>query len=117
MWKIGVSYSNFSSVQSICYFLLTLGLEHLPYNKLTLATLKEWWKSIKSTRQGTSSYLEPLLKSSSEVITHDLDEDIDVKTERTRVLSGSIDNAIIYLRNLWKVFLYMVQMILVVLLV
>ncbi|KAM0981219.1 hypothetical protein ACFX2A_014576 [Malus domestica] len=25
-----------------------------------------------------------------------------IKTERTRVLSGSIDNAIIYLRNLWK---------------
>ncbi|KAM1396643.1 hypothetical protein ACFX2I_014314 [Malus domestica] len=26
-----------------------------------------------------------------------------IKTERTRVLSGSIDNAIIYLRNLWKI--------------
>ncbi|PQP94893.1 hypothetical protein Pyn_04462 [Prunus yedoensis var. nudiflora] len=103
-WNVTGGSICYLGIESICYFLLTLGLEHLPYNKLTLATLKEWWKSTKSTRQGSSSYLEPLLKSSSEVITHDLDEDIDVKTERTRVLSGSIDNAIIYLRNLWKVY-------------
>ncbi|KAL6272895.1 hypothetical protein ACE6H2_023587 [Prunus campanulata] len=103
-WNVTGGSICYLGIESICYFLLTLGLEHLPYNKLTLATLKEWWKSTKTTRQGSSSYLEPLLKSSSEVITHDLDEDIDVKTERTRVLSGSIDNAIIYLRNLWKVY-------------
>ncbi|CAB4317029.1 unnamed protein product [Prunus armeniaca] len=103
-WNVTGGSICYLGIESIFYFLLTLGLEHLPYKKLTLATLKEWWKSIKSTRQGSSSYLEPLLKSSSEVITHELDEDIDVKTERTRVLSGSIDNAIIYLRNLWKVY-------------
>lgn len=94
-------------LQSICYFLLALGLELLPFNKLTLATLKEWWKSIKSIHPGTSSYLEPLLTSSAEAVTLDLDEDTDVKTERTRVLSGSIDNAIIYLCNLRKVLLYL----------
>ncbi|KAJ6363443.1 hypothetical protein OIU78_003587 [Salix suchowensis] len=32
------------------------------------------------------------------------DEDIDVQTERNRVLAGSIDNAIIYLRKLRKVY-------------
>ena len=45
------------------------------------------------------------MKPSSETAALDLDEDIDVKTERSRVLSGSIDNAIIYLHNLQKVLL------------
>lgn len=58
---------------------------------------------MKGLQPGTSSYLEPLLKPSAETVALDLDEDRDVKTERHRVLSGSIDNAIIYLRNLQKV--------------
>lgn len=88
--------------QSIIYFLLTLGLELWPSHKLNPVRIKEWW-SKKGLQPGTSSYLEPLLKPSSEAVALDLDEDIDVKTERNRVLSGSIDNAIIYLRNLQKV--------------
>ncbi|CAN6577001.1 unnamed protein product [Malus baccata var. baccata] len=102
-WNVTGGSICYLGIESICYFLLTLGLELLLSNKWTLATLKECWNNIRSIEHGTPSYLEPLLKSSSDV-TLDLDEDIDVKTERTRVLSGSIDNAIIYLRNLWKVF-------------
>lgn len=58
---------------------------------------------MKGLQPGMSSNLEPLLKPSAETVALDLDEDRDVKTERHRVLSGSIDNAIIYLRNLQKV--------------
>lgn len=58
---------------------------------------------MKGLQPGPSSYLEPLLKPSSKTVALDLDEDIDVKIERHRVLSGSIHNAIIYLRNLQKV--------------
>ncbi|CAK9155596.1 unnamed protein product [Ilex paraguariensis] len=55
-------------------------------------------------RPTSSSFLEPLLGPSPENVAVDLDEDIDVQTERNRVLSGSTDNAIIYLRNLRKVY-------------
>lgn len=89
--------------QSISFFLLTLGLELLPSHKLASFTIKEWWSRIKIFHRGTSSYLEPFLKPSTEAVAFNLDEDIDVKSERNRVLSGSIDNAIIYLHNLRKV--------------
>lgn len=90
--------------QSISFFMLTLGLEFLPSHKLTLVTIKEWWNRF---QHNNSSFLEPLLKSSLQAVTLDFDEDRDVRTERNRVLSGSIENAIIYLRNLRKVFLFL----------
>lgn len=65
--------------------------------------IKKWLEKINIFRHD-SSYLEPLLESSSETVVTDFDEDVDVKTERNRVLSGSLDNSIIYLRNLRKVF-------------
>lgn len=89
--------------QSFIYFLLTLGLEIYPSLKLTPFKIKKWWGKINIFPHNTT-YLEPLLESSPETFVTDLNEDVDVKTERNRVLSGSIDNAIIYLRNLRKVF-------------
>lgn len=55
----------------------------------------------------SNNMLEPLLGSSDSAAV-DIDEDIDVKEEQDRVLSGAADRAIIYLRNLRKVsaFLY-----------
>lgn len=50
----------------------------------------------------SSSSLEPLLKSTLGD-NSDLEEDIDVQTERNRVLSGGVGSAVIYLRNLRKV--------------
>lgn len=99
------SLSNpiFSCMQSFSYFLLTLALEIFPSLKLTLFTIKKWWGKTNIFPHNTT-YLEPLLESSPETVVMDLDEDVDVKTERNRVLSGSIDNAIIYLHNLRKVF-------------
>lgn len=90
-------------MQSFSYFLLTLALEIFPSLKLTLFTIKKWWGKTNIFPHNTT-YLEPLLESSPETVVMDLDEDVDVKTERNRVLSGSIDNAIIYLHNLRKVF-------------
>ncbi|XP_059428864.1 ABC transporter A family member 1 isoform X1 [Corylus avellana] len=102
-WNVTGASICYLGLESIIYFLLTLGLELWPSHKLNPVRIKEWW-SKKGLQPGTSSYLEPLLKPSSEAVALDLDEDIDVKTERNRVLSGSIDNAIIYLRNLQKVY-------------
>lgn len=93
----------------MCYFLLTLGLELLPRHKLTAIAVKEWWMKRRRSNltnlkfETSSPSLEPLLGPSSEFIP-DSDLDVDVTAERNRVLSGSIDNAIIYLSNLRKVF-------------
>ncbi|KAH9648601.1 ABC transporter A family member 1 [Citrus sinensis] len=104
-WNVTSASICYLGCESICYFLLTLGLELLPSHKWTLMTIKEWWKGTRHRLCNTpSSYLEPLLQSSSESDTLDLNEDIDVQVERNRVLSGSVDNAIIYLRNLRKVY-------------
>lgn len=96
--------------QSLCYFLLTLGLELLPLHKLTATAVKEWWikhlrnSSTNLKTETSSPSLEPLLAPSSEYVIPDYDLDVDVAAERNRILSGSIDNAIIYLSNLRKVF-------------
>lgn len=74
-----------------------------PSLNLTSFMIKKWWGKI-NIFQHNNPYLEPLLESSSETVAMDFDEDVDVKTERNRVLSGSLDNSIIYLRNLRKVF-------------
>jgi len=50
--------------------------------------------------------MEPLLEPSTKYVALDLDDDVDVQEERNRVLSGSADNAIIYLCNLRKVLQY-----------
>lgn len=51
----------------------------------------------------SSDVVEPLLKSSPEDTCNN-DEDVDVRTERNRVLSsGSVGSAIVYLHNLRKV--------------
>lgn len=70
--------------------------------------IKKWWGDIIIPRN-TPPYLEHLLEPSTENVGVELDEDIDVKTERNRVLSGSLGNAIIYLRNLRKVFSIMIH--------
>ncbi|KAL5539471.1 hypothetical protein UlMin_042959, partial [Ulmus minor] len=100
-WNVTGASICYLGVESICYFLLTLAIEITPSCKLTLATLKERWSS-KSSQLDTSPHLEALLRSSSEDAALDFDEDIDVMTERNRVLSGSCEKAIIYLRNLRK---------------
>ncbi|KAM1079591.1 hypothetical protein TB2_014026 [Malus domestica] len=78
-WNVTGGSICYLGIESICYFLLTLGLELLLSNKWTLATLKECWNSIGSIKHGTPSYLESLLKISSDVVTLDLDEDKDRK--------------------------------------
>ncbi|KAF8403773.1 hypothetical protein HHK36_011878 [Tetracentron sinense] len=106
-WNVTGASICYLGVESIIYFLITIVLELLPSHKLTSVTIKEWWRSFRyPQRRTSSSFLEPLLKSSCESLDLDVDvdEDIDVQTERNRVLSGSADNAIIYLRNLRKVY-------------
>lgn len=102
-WNVTGASICYLGIESICYFLLTLGLEIFPSYKLNLATFKEWYAKI-FHRDGSSPHSEPLLGSSSEEMALDFDEDIDVRTERNRVLSGSTENSIIYLQNLRKVY-------------
>ncbi|KAM2437164.1 hypothetical protein ACFX1W_014302 [Malus domestica] len=66
-WNVTGGSICYLGIESICYFLLTLGLELLLSNKWTLPTLKECWNSIGSIKHGTPSYLESLLKISSDL--------------------------------------------------
>ncbi|MED6170830.1 ATP-binding cassette sub- A member 1 [Stylosanthes scabra] len=102
-WNVTGASICYLAVESIGYFLLTLALEVCPSLKLTPFMIKKWWQSLNIFHRNTS-YLEPLLEPSLETVPMDVDEDVDVKTERNRVLSGSLDNSIIYLRNLRKVY-------------
>ncbi|CAL5351927.1 hypothetical protein CsSME_00039457 [Camellia sinensis var. sinensis] len=104
-WNVTGASICYLAAEGIVFFLITLGLELVPLHKITLVTLKGCWESMKKIFQRTSSsYTEPLLESSSTYVAIDPDEDVDVQAERNRVLSDSTDNAIIYLRNLWKVY-------------
>ncbi|XP_038685237.1 ABC transporter A family member 1 isoform X1 [Tripterygium wilfordii] len=103
-WNATGASICYLGLESIGFFLLTLVLELFPSHKLAPFSLKEWCSNVLNLLRDTSSITEPLLKLSSENAALDLDEDIDVRNERNRVLSGSIDSAIIYLRNLRKVF-------------
>ncbi|KAJ9184819.1 hypothetical protein P3X46_004507 [Hevea brasiliensis] len=103
-WNVTGASICYLGIESIIYFLLTIGLELLPSHKLTPVTIKQCWRNFKNFWHGSSGFSEPLLKFPSEVVGVDFEEDIDVQTERNRVLSGSVDNAILYLRNLQKVY-------------
>ncbi|CDP14120.1 unnamed protein product [Coffea canephora] len=103
-WNVTGASLCYLAAEAVIYFLLALGLELLPPHKINLATAYEWWMSIKLSLATSGSLSEPLLKSSTGDVALKVDEDIDVLTERNRVLSGSIDGAIIYLRNLCKVY-------------
>ncbi|KAH7855874.1 hypothetical protein Vadar_029947 [Vaccinium darrowii] len=103
-WNVAGAALCYLAAEGIVYYLITLGLELVP-NKITVLAIEEFWKSTrKPFRRTSSSYTEPLLESSSKYVDLDLDDDVDVQAERKRVLSGSMDNAIIYLRNLRKVY-------------
>nr|GEW36328.1 ABC transporter A family member 1 isoform X1 [Tanacetum cinerariifolium] len=104
-WNVSGGSICYLAAEGIIYFLLTLGLEVFPPHKFSSFDITEFLKSLRrSSRPVSDAYAEPLLSSSTKSDAIDLDEDIDVQTERNRVLSGSIDKAIIYLRNLRKVF-------------
>ncbi|KAE9465926.1 hypothetical protein C3L33_02162, partial [Rhododendron williamsianum] len=104
-WNVSGAAICYLAAEGIVYYLITLGLELVPPNKVSVLAIEKFWKSIKTLYPRTSSsYKEPLLESSSKYVDLDLDDDVDVRAERSRVLSGSIDNAIIYLRNLRKVY-------------
>ncbi|GAB4843869.1 Phospholipid-transporting ATPase abca1 [Ancistrocladus abbreviatus] len=104
-WNVTGASICYLAVESIVYFLFTLGLEFVNPLKLTHVRISHCWRSIGNIfHKGTSNILEPLLGSSPDAVALDIDEDMDVKAERNRVLSGAADNAILYLRNLRKVY-------------
>ncbi|PIA53512.1 hypothetical protein AQUCO_00900239v1, partial [Aquilegia coerulea] len=104
-WDVTGASVCYLAVESIIYFLVTIGIEHVPSHKLNFNTIKEWFRSFGHHEHTTSkSFSEPLLRTSSGTVAVDVDNDTDVQAERYRVLSGSADKSIIYLRNLRKVY-------------
>ncbi|WCJ33447.1 ATP-binding cassette sub-family A member 2 [Euphorbia peplus] len=101
-WNVTGASISYLGIESVAYFLLTILLELLPFYKLSMGTIKQHCRNLMNLRRdATSGYSEPLLKEDD---APNFGEDIDVQTERNRVLSGSVDNAILYLRNLRKVY-------------
>ncbi|CAI9301359.1 unnamed protein product [Lactuca saligna] len=102
-WNVTGGSICYLAAEGVIYFLLTLGLEYFPPHEFNVFGIKDLIRSFRRSSP-SDEFCEPLLRSSAESLAIDLEEDIDVQTERNRVLSGSIDKAIIYLRNLRKVF-------------
>ncbi|CAA6654054.1 unnamed protein product [Spirodela intermedia] len=103
-WNVTGASICYLGFESVVYFLLTIALELLPSCRFSSLMIKEWWQSFQMNGQSLSPILQkPLLEPSKTDVLF-IDEDIDVRAERERVLSGFADNAIIYLRNLRKVY-------------
>lgn len=103
-WNVTGASICYLAGEAIIYFLLTLVLEVLHSHKINLSKLWNWWKSVKMLPRSSGRCSEPLLVPSSRELAVEVDEDIDVQAERNRVLSGSTDDAIVYLQNLRKVY-------------
>ncbi|KAF5176169.1 Abc transporter a family member, partial [Thalictrum thalictroides] len=104
-WNVTGASVCYLAVESIIYFLITIGIEHMPSHRLNVNTIKEWFCSFGHLEHiASESFSEPLLRTSAGTLSIDVDNDIDVQAERHRVLSGSADKSIIYLRNLRKVY-------------
>uniref|UniRef100_A0A1D1XQT2 ABC transporter A family member 1 n=1 Tax=Anthurium amnicola TaxID=1678845 RepID=A0A1D1XQT2_9ARAE len=103
-WNVTGASICYLGIESVVYFLLTIGLEFTPSCGLNSAKIKEWWQNFQRNYHSISQTLrEPLVDLSQSRI-FIAGEDVDVQAERERVLSGFADNAIIYLRNLRKVY-------------
>nr|XP_018630849.1 ABC transporter A family member 1 isoform X1 [Nicotiana tomentosiformis] len=104
-WNVTGAAILYLAAEAILFFLLTLGLEFFPQQKRSLYRVHEWWKSLGKSKHATFfGSSEPLLRPPSGDVASEFDEDIDVKAERDRVLSGSTDNAVIHLCNLRKIY-------------
>lgn len=104
-WNVTGASLCYLAAEGIIYFVITLGLEIVPPEKITLNAIKECGRSIKKLFPKTSTdCTQPLLGSSSKHVALSVDDDADVIAERNRVLTGSADKAIIYLSNLRKVY-------------
>ncbi|KAL8489520.1 hypothetical protein ACS0TY_025437 [Phlomoides rotata] len=103
-WNVTAASICYLAAEGIIYFVITLGLEVLLPHKMNFTTAPNLWMRIRKwfcTPSSSSS--EPLLNSTFGG-NPELEEDIDVQMERDRVLSGGVGSAVIYLRNLRKVY-------------
>lgn len=93
-WNVTGASICYLAAESITYFMITILLELFPYEKPILSTFNDWWKHC------ISATTERYDSTSVSII----DEDEDVKAERQKILGGCIDNAMLYLCNLRKVY-------------
>ncbi|XP_042053846.1 ABC transporter A family member 1-like isoform X2 [Salvia splendens] len=102
-WNVTGASICYLAAEGIVYFVMTLCLEVLLPLKINFGTASNLWMRIRRSLTPRSSSLEPLLASTMGE-SSSLEEDIDVRAERDRVLSSGVDSAVIYLRNLRKVY-------------
>ncbi|XP_047959280.1 ABC transporter A family member 1 [Salvia hispanica] len=102
-WNVTGASICYLAAEGIIYFVITLCLEVLLPLKINFGTSSNLWMRIRRSLTPPSSSLEPLLTSTMGE-NSSLEEDIDVRAERDRVLSSGVDSAVIYLRNLRKVY-------------
>ncbi|MQL86249.1 hypothetical protein Taro_018782 [Colocasia esculenta] len=102
-WNVTGASICYLGIESVVYFLLTIGLEVIPSCRLS-SLVSEWWQNFQMNYLGLSQTLREPLVDSSQTDVLLADEDVDVQAERERVASGSVKNAIIYLKNLRKVY-------------
>ncbi|CAL9192995.1 unnamed protein product [Musa hybrid cultivar] len=104
-WNVTGASICYLAFESIMYFLFTIALEILPFQKLNLMAIKDWWQNVLTLQHdGSNDHFQHLLGSYEDSSSSIANEDIDVKAERQRINSGLVDNAIIYLHNLRKVY-------------
>lgn len=104
-WNVTGASLCYLAVEIVLYFLITISLEYIPHYKIKLTTSTVLRHLLRYVKYDTAqSYSEPLLGSFGDSSMSITDEDVDVKAERQRILSGLGDNAIICLRNLRKVY-------------
>ncbi|KAJ3669241.1 hypothetical protein LUZ60_011191 [Juncus effusus] len=105
-WNITGASISYLAIEAVLFFLLTLILELFPLKKPNFKLLKQGLLNLTASRSSKSKeYTEPLLASTTGAsIDVETGEDEDVKTERQKILNGHVDNSMIFLRNLRKVY-------------
>ncbi|XP_020526672.1 ABC transporter A family member 1 isoform X2 [Amborella trichopoda] len=107
-WNVTGASICYLGLESVLYFVCTIGLEYFSSHQLSFCTIKGWWtKGPKAFSHifTFKSISEPLIESLlGSHASGSSEEDADVQAERFRVYSGAAENSIIYLRDLHKVY-------------
>ncbi|KAG0464676.1 hypothetical protein HPP92_018840 [Vanilla planifolia] len=90
--------------KSAVYFLLTIAVEYIPRPKINLIAGPNWSSFGFANHKKTQTCSQPLLGSLGDSSMVIADEDVDVTAERHRTLNNLVDNAIVCLHNLRKVY-------------
>ncbi|KAG0464673.1 hypothetical protein HPP92_018837 [Vanilla planifolia] len=103
-WNVTGASLCYLAVESAVYFLLTIAVEYIPRPKINLIAGPNWSSFGFANHKKTQTCSQPLLGSLGDSSMVIADEDVDVTAERHRTLNNLVDNAIVCLHNLRKVY-------------